>query len=196
MLLGQVHPQDVTYWASWSTNSNGKAKREQGDRHTHSYHLCHWCGIYTDCHLQRLTDSGPSQASQSPQCKVRTLIITGALSEICCSLRCSKTGYVTGKLSRQWIEHVFNSATSDATGRYHLLIVDSHVSDFTHNFLKYAQNNCIVVLCLLPQEQTEFFKRLLNLGRVCVLEPRLDFLYQLFGEKQVMAMAGWDGSRR
>ena len=67
------------------------------------------------------------------------------------SIRMSKKGYITGKISQEWIRVDFDGQPHEvANGRTHLLIVDGHVSHFTQDFLEYAKTSNIEVLCLPP----------------------------------------------
>ena len=67
------------------------------------------------------------------------------------SIRMSRKGYITGKISQEWIKVDFDSQTHEvANGWTCLLIVDGHVSHFTQGFLEYAKTSNIEVLCLPP----------------------------------------------
>ena len=56
---------------------------------------------------------------------------------------------MTGEIGVQWIEHDFDPPTSKVSnGRPRLLIVDGHASHFTRDFLLYAKEHEIHVLCL------------------------------------------------
>jgi len=77
------------------------------------------------------------------------------------SLRVSKKGYMTGEIGLEWIRNDFDPPTSEvAQGRPRLLIVDGHASHFTRDFLEYAKDHDIHVLCLPPHTthalQSEF----------------------------------------
>jgi hypothetical protein len=54
-------------------------------------------------------------------------------------------------ISREWIEHDFDSATkADSGGHTQLLVVDGHASHFTYELLEYAKSANIIVACLPP----------------------------------------------
>ena len=68
---------------------------------------------------------------------------------------------MTGEIGREWIEHDFDPPTREvAQGCPRLLIVDGHSSHFTQEFLEYAKDHDIHVLCLPPHTthalQSEF----------------------------------------
>jgi len=69
---------------------------------------------------------------------------------------------MTGEIGREWIEHDFDPPTREvAQGHPWLLIVDGHSSHFTQEFLEYAKDHDIHVLCLPPHTthalQSEFY---------------------------------------
>jgi len=56
---------------------------------------------------------------------------------------------MNGVVGKEWISQDFDPATRNLAGDcYRLLIVDGHCSHFTYDFLKYAKDNKIKVLCL------------------------------------------------
>ena len=65
---------------------------------------------------------------------------------------------MNGVLGKEWISQDFNPATRNLAGdRYRLLIVDGHCSHFSYEFLKYAKDNKIEVLCL-PSNTTHILQ--------------------------------------
>ena len=64
-------------------------------------------------------------------------------------LWCSERGYMNGVVGLEWILQDFDPATQELAGNHHwLLLVDGHSSHFTYDFLKYAKEHKIKVLCL------------------------------------------------
>src|SRR5258706_10884514 len=76
-------------------------------------------------------------------------------------LSVSQKGYMTGEIGREWIKHDFDPPREVAQGHTWLLIVDGHSSHFTQEFLEYAKDHDIHVLCLPPHIthtlQSEFY---------------------------------------
>ena len=71
---------------------------------------------------------------------------------------------MNGVVGKEWISQDFDPATRKLAGdRYRLLIVDGHCSHFTYDFLKYAKDNKIEVLCL-PSNTTHVLQTLDVLG--------------------------------
>jgi len=65
---------------------------------------------------------------------------------------------MNGVLGKEWISQDFDPATCKLAGdRYRLLIVDGHCSHFTYEFLQYAKDNKIEVLCL-PSNTTHLLQ--------------------------------------
>jgi hypothetical protein len=70
-----------------------------------------------------------------------------------------KKGYTSGKIGAEWLEDWDKLTKEKADGQYCLLIVDGHSSHFTMEFLDYACNNMIVVLCY-PSHSTHVYQGL------------------------------------
>ena len=77
------------------------------------------------------------------------------------SIHVSAKGYMTGEIGADWIKMDFDPPTHEvAKDCPRLLIADGHAPHFTQDFLEYAKDNNIHVLCLPPQTthalQSEF----------------------------------------
>ncbi|TFK82751.1 CENP-B protein, partial [Polyporus arcularius HHB13444] len=75
------------------------------------------------------------------------------------SLGYSKKGYTDGEISVAWIKQFDQQTKGKAAGRRRLLLVDGHSSHFTYDFLDYARQNKIHVLCY-PSHGTHVFQGL------------------------------------
>jgi hypothetical protein len=67
------------------------------------------------------------------------------------SIGYQKKGWTSGKISADWIKN-FDRETKNKVkdGEYRLLLVDRHNSHHTVDFLLYAREHLIVVLCYIP----------------------------------------------
>jgi len=65
---------------------------------------------------------------------------------------------MNGVVGLEWISQDFDPATQELAGDHHrLLLVDGHTSHFTYDFLKYAKEHKIEVLCL-PSNTTHILQ--------------------------------------
>jgi len=65
---------------------------------------------------------------------------------------------MNGVVGLEWISQDFDPATCELAGnRYRLLLVDGHSSHFTYDFLQYAKEHKIEVLCL-PSNTTHILQ--------------------------------------
>ena len=71
----------------------------------------------------------------------------------------SKKGWTNGEIGVEWIKNFDNSTKAKANGRYRLLLVDGHNSHYTYDFLQYAREHKIVVLCY-PSHTTHVYQGL------------------------------------
>lgn len=75
------------------------------------------------------------------------------------SLGHSKKGWMDGELGREWIEDFDKKTKDKANGRRRVLLVDGHNSHYTVNFLLYAKEHNIDVLCY-PSHCTHIYQGL------------------------------------
>ncbi|RPD80572.1 DDE-domain-containing protein, partial [Lentinus tigrinus ALCF2SS1-7] len=75
------------------------------------------------------------------------------------SLGYSKKGYTDGEIGVAWIKQFDNQTRAKAAGRRRLLLVDGHVSHYTFDFLDYARQNHIHILCY-PSHSTHVYQGL------------------------------------
>ena len=75
------------------------------------------------------------------------------------SLGCLKKGYTNGEIGRAWIENLDKETKAKANGRWHLLLVDGHNSQYIHVFLQYARANHIKVVGY-PSHSTHMYQGL------------------------------------
>ncbi|RDB27179.1 hypothetical protein Hypma_004386 [Hypsizygus marmoreus] len=75
------------------------------------------------------------------------------------SLGYSKKGYFDNKISVEWIKQFDKHTRDKAAGRRRLLLVDGHSSHYTREFLAYARENKIHVLCY-PSHSTHLYQGL------------------------------------
>ncbi|EIN03598.1 CENP-B protein, partial [Punctularia strigosozonata HHB-11173 SS5] len=71
----------------------------------------------------------------------------------------AKKGWTTGEIGRLWIEGFDNDTRDKANGRTRLLLVDGHNSHYTRDFLEYAREAGIVILCY-PSHTTHVYQGL------------------------------------
>lgn len=75
------------------------------------------------------------------------------------SLGYSKKGYITGEISRAYIEHFDEQTCKKANGRYRVLLVDGHVSHYSLEFIQEAFKRRIILLCY-PSHMTHLLQGL------------------------------------
>ncbi|KIJ14530.1 hypothetical protein PAXINDRAFT_115846, partial [Paxillus involutus ATCC 200175] len=75
------------------------------------------------------------------------------------SIAHSPKGWTDGVIGRQWIEDFDNKTRAKTNSRDRLLLVDGHNSHYTKDFLDYAQQNNIHVLCY-PAHTTHIYQGL------------------------------------
>ncbi|KIK26418.1 hypothetical protein PISMIDRAFT_38990, partial [Pisolithus microcarpus 441] len=78
--------------------------------------------------------------------KVNKILETTSTSP-CHSIAHSKKGWTDGVIGWLWIEDFDKQTCIKANGRTHLLLVDGHNSHYTLEFLNYAQEHNIQILC-------------------------------------------------
>ena len=71
----------------------------------------------------------------------------------------SKKGWITGKISAEWIKQFDELTCKKVPGQPWLLLVDGHCSHYTYEFLNYARAHDIHVLCY-PSHATHVFQGL------------------------------------
>jgi len=69
-----------------------------------------------------------------------------------------KKGYTSGEIGVAWLKDWDKQTKEKADGRTRLLVVDGHSSHYTLEFLEYACNNDIVVLCYPSQKRPNNLK--------------------------------------
>ncbi|KIK80085.1 hypothetical protein PAXRUDRAFT_159612, partial [Paxillus rubicundulus Ve08.2h10] len=75
------------------------------------------------------------------------------------SIAHSKKGWTDGVIGRLWIEDFDKKTSTKANGRARLLLVDGHNSHYTKDFLDYARDHNIHVLCY-PAHSTHVYQGL------------------------------------
>jgi hypothetical protein len=75
------------------------------------------------------------------------------------SLGYSKKGWTDGEIGAEWIKHFDEQTKRKAEGKWRLLLVDSHNSHYTQEFLVYAVEHRIHVLCY-PAHGTHIYQGL------------------------------------
>jgi hypothetical protein len=75
------------------------------------------------------------------------------------SLGHSRKGWTDGEIGREWIEDFDKKTRAKADGRKRYLLVDGHNSHYTVEFLTYAVDNNIAVLCY-PSHCTHIYQGL------------------------------------
>ncbi|KII85726.1 hypothetical protein PLICRDRAFT_145598, partial [Plicaturopsis crispa FD-325 SS-3] len=75
------------------------------------------------------------------------------------SIGYQKKGWTDGEIGAEWIRHFDEATTEKANGAYRLLLVDGHNSHYTLQFLKYAREHKIIVLCY-PAHATHIYQGL------------------------------------
>lgn len=78
---------------------------------------------------------------------------------MCTSLGHSKKGWTDGEIGRAWIEDFDNKTKEKTNGRRRVLLVDGHNSHYTVDFLFYARDHDIGVLCY-PSHCTHIYQGL------------------------------------
>ncbi|KZP14784.1 DDE-domain-containing protein, partial [Athelia psychrophila] len=71
----------------------------------------------------------------------------------------SMKGWTDGEIGAIWIQHFDKQTRAKANGHMRLLIVDGHNSHYTHDFLRYAREHNIMVLCY-PAHTTHVYQGL------------------------------------
>jgi hypothetical protein len=76
-----------------------------------------------------------------------------------CSVAHSPKGWTDGVIGHLWIEDFDNKTRAKSNGRARLLLVNGHNSHYTQEFLEYARENNIHVLCY-PAHATHIYQGL------------------------------------